>query len=284
MLTRLVIEDAVRRALMEDAPTGDITAATTIPTDETATAMLSARENGVFSGAEVFTAAFHEVDPGIQVTMRIKDGERFTAGDILATIHGNARGMLTAERVALNFTQRMSGIATMTRAFVDAVDAAPGSHARIADTRKTVPGLRPFDKYAVVCGGGRNHRYGLSDAVMVKDNHIAAMQAAGLDLTAGIKHIRDQVGHTTHIEVEVDQLDQIPAVLEGGADTIMLDNFSLEDTRKGVAMIAGRAIVEASGTMTLERVPQVSSTGVDVISVGALTHSVRAIDLGLDWA
>ncbi len=284
MLTRLVIEDAVRRALMEDAPTGDITAATTIPTDETATAMLSARENGVFSGAEVFTAAFHEVDPGIQVTMRIKDGERFTAGDILATIHGNARGMLTAERVALNFTQRMSGIATMTRAFVDAVDAAPGSHARIADTRKTVPGLRPFDKYAVVCGGGRNHRYGLSDAVMVKDNHIAAMQAAGLDLTAGIKHIRDQVGHTTHIEVEVDQLDQIPAVLEGGADTIMLDNFSLEDTRKGVTMIAGRAIVEASGTMTLERVPQVASTGVDVISVGALTHSVRAIDLGLDWA
>lgn len=284
MLTRLVIEDAVRRALMEDAPTEDITAATTIPTDETATAMLSARENGVFSGAEVFTAAFHEVDPGIQVTMRIKDGERFTAGDILATIHGNARGMLTAERVALNFTQRMSGIATMTRAFVDAVDAAPGSHARIADTRKTVPGLRPFDKYAVVCGGGRNHRYGLSDAVMVKDNHIAAMQAAGLDLTAGIKHIRDQVGHTTHIEVEVDQLDQIPAVLEGGADTIMLDNFSLEDTRKGVTMIAGRAIVEASGTMTLERVPQVASTGVDVISVGALTHSVRAIDLGLDWA
>lgn len=284
MLTRLVIEDAVRRALMEDAPTGDITAATTIPTDETATAMLSARENGVFSGAEVFTAAFHEVDPGIQVTMRIKDGERFTAGDILATIHGNARGMLTAERVALNFTQRMSGIATMTRAFVDAVDAAPGSHTRIADTRKTVPGLRPFDKYAVVCGGGRNHRYGLSDAVMVKDNHIAAMQAAGLDLTAGIKHIRDQVGHTTHIEVEVDRLDQIPAVLEGGADTIMLDNFSLEDTRKGVTMIAGRAIVEASGTMTLERVPQVASTGVDVISVGALTHSVRAIDLGLDWA
>ena len=284
MLTRLVIEDAVRRALMEDAPTGDITAATTIPTDETATAMLSARENGVFSGAEVFTAAFHEVDLGIQVTMRIKDGERFTAGDILATIHGNARSMLTAERVALNFTQRMSGIATMTRAFVDAVDAAPGSHARIADTRKTVPGLRPFDKYAVVCGGGRNHRYGLSDAVMVKDNHIAAMQAAGLDLTAGIKHIRDQVGHTTHIEVEVDQLDQIPAVLEGGADTIMLDNFSLEDTRKGVTMIAGRAIVEASGTMTLERVPQVASTGVDVISVGALTHSVRAIDLGLDWA
>ena len=284
MLTRLVIEEAVRRALMEDAPTGDITAATTIPTDETATAMLSARENGVFSGAEVFTAAFHEVDPGIQVTMRIKDGERFTAGDMLATIHGNARGMLTAERVALNFTQRMSGIATMTRAFVDAVDAAPGSHARIADTRKTVPGLRPFDKYAVVCGGGRNHRYGLSDAVMVKDNHIAAMQAAGLDLTAGIKHIRDQVGHTTHIEVEVDQLDQIPAVLEGGADTIMLDNFSLEDTRKGVAMIAGRAIVEASGTMTKERVPQVASTRVDVISVGALTHSVRAIDLGLDWA
>ncbi|WP_288266049.1 carboxylating nicotinate-nucleotide diphosphorylase [uncultured Bifidobacterium sp.] len=284
MLTRLVIEEAVRRALMEDAPTGDITAATTIPADEAATAILRAREDGVFSGADVFAAAFHEIDPTIQVTMHITDGERFTAGDTLAEIRGNARGMLTAERVALNFTQRMSGIATMTRAFVDAANAAPGSHARIADTRKTVPGLRPFDKYAVVCGCGHNHRYGLSDAVMVKDNHVAAMQAVGLGLAAGIRHIREQVGHTTHIEVEVDRLDQIPAALEGGADTIMLDNFSLEDTRTGVAMIAGRAIVEASGTMTLERVPQVASTGVDVISVGALTHSVRAIDLGLDWA
>ena len=154
---------------------------------------------------------------------------------------------------------------------------------RIVDTRKTTPGLRPFEKYAVVCGGGHNHRYGLSDAVMMKDNHLAALAARGIDLAGAIRHVREQVGHTTHIEVEVDRLDQIPAVLAGGADTIMLDNFSLDDTRRGVELIDGKAIVEASGNMSLERVPAVAVTGVDVISVGALTHSVRSIDLGLDW-
>lgn len=203
------------------------------------------------------------------------------------------RNLLTAERVALNFTQRMCGIATMTAAFVKAADEAvettdyrtPRTYARtrIVDTRKTTPGLRPFEKYAVTCGGGHNHRYGLSDAVMVKDNHLAALAEQGIDMAGAIRHIREQVGHTTHIEVEVDRLEQIKAALEGGADTIMLDNFSLEDTRKGVDLIAGNAIVEASGNMTLERIPQVAATGVDVISVGALTHSVSSIDLGLDW-
>ena len=209
-------------------------------------------------------------------------------------MRGPVRDLLTAERVALNFTQRMSGIATMTSAFVSAVAQAeqlPGYRAphayartRIVDTRKTTPGLRAFEKYAVVCGGGHNHRYGLSDAVMVKDNHVAALAEQGIDLSGAIRHIREQVGHTTHIEVEVDRLDQIPQALAGGADTIMLDNFSLDDTRRGVDLIGGRAIVEASGTMTLERVPSVAAAGVDVISVGALTHSVRSIDLGLDWA
>ena len=211
-------------------------------------------------------------------------------------MEGPVRDLLTAERIALNFTQRMSGIATMTAAFVDAVNAIYGDdydgsvtrprryeRTRIVDTRKTTPGLRPFEKYAVVCGGGHNHRYGLSDAVMMKDNHLAALAARGIDLAGAIRHVREQVGHTTHIEVEVDRLDQIPAVLAGGADTIMLDNFSLDDTRRGVELIDGKAIVEASGNMSLERVPAVAATGVDVISVGALTHSVRSIDLGLDW-
>ena len=246
------------------------------------------------SGVDVFAAAFAAQNPTIEVTPHIADGERFESGQALATVRGPVRDLLTAERVALNFTQRMSGIATMTSAFVGAVAQAeqlPGYRApyayartRIVDTRKTTPGLRPFEKYAVVCGGGHNHRYGLSDAVMMKDNHLAALAEQGIDLSGAIRHIREQVGHTTHIEVEVDRLDQIPQALAGGADTIMLDNFSLDDTRRGVDLIGGRAIVEASGTMTLERVPSVAATGVDVISVGALTHSVRSIDLGLDWA
>ena len=291
-----IIRTAVEAALAEDAPYGDITCETTIPADETGSAHLTARERGVMSGIAVFTAAFMAQNPGIGVSPLIADGERFQRGQILATVEGPVRDLLAAERIALNFTQRMSGIATMTASFVDAVNAIYDDghdgtvtrphryeRTRIVDTRKTTPGLRPFEKYAVVCGGGHNHRYGLSDAVMMKDNHLAALAARGIDLTGAIRHVREQVGHTTHIEVEVDRLDQIPAVLAGGADTIMLDNFSLDDTRRGVELIDGKAIVEASGNMSLERVPAVAVTGVDVISVGALTHSVRSIDLGLDW-
>lgn len=296
MLTQHIIHTAVEAALAEDAPYGDITCETTIPAGETGSAHLTARENGVMSGIEVFRAAFTTQNPAVTVTAAIKDGERFQAGQVLATVTGPVRDLLTSERIALNFTQRMSGIATMTAAFVDAVNAIYSDNydgsvtrphryerTRIVDTRKTTPGLRLFEKYAVVCGGGHNHRYGLSDAVMMKDNHLAALAARGIDLTGAIRHVREQVGHTTHIEVEVDSLEQIPAVLEGGADTIMLDNFSLDDTRRGVELIDGKAIVEASGNMNLERVPAVAAAGVDVISVGALTHSVRSIDLGLDW-
>ena len=293
MLTRQVIRKAVEAALEEDAPNGDITCEATIPAQAKGEARLTAREHGVMSGISVFAAAFGAQNPAIEITPHIADGERFEPGQALAAVRGPVRDLLTAERIALNFTQRMCGIATMTAAFVDAVaqaEALPGYRAprayartRIVDTRKTTPGLRPFEKYAVVCGGGHNHRYGLSDAVMVKDNHVAALAEQGIDLAGAIRHIREQVGHTTHIEVEVDGLDQIPMALDGGADTIMLDNFTLDDTRAGVDMIDGRAIVEASGTMTLERVPAVAATGVDVISVGALTHSVRSIDLGLDW-
>lgn len=293
MLTRQVIRKAVEAALEEDAPNGDITCATTIPLQAWGEVRLVARERGVMSGIDVFAAAFKMQNPEIVVTPAIADGERFEPGRMLATVSGPVRDLLAAERVALNFTQRMCGIATMTAAFVKAADEAvettdyrtPRTYARtrIVDTRKTTPGLRPFEKYAVTCGGGHNHRYGLSDAVMVKDNHLAALAEQGIDMAGAIRHIREQVGHTTHIEVEVDRLAQIKAALEGDADTIMLDNFSLEDTRKGVDLIAGNAIVEASGNMTLERIPQVAATGVDVISVGALTHSVSSIDLGLDW-
>ncbi|KFI55389.1 carboxylating nicotinate-nucleotide diphosphorylase [Bifidobacterium callitrichos] len=299
MLTQHIIRTAVEAALAEDAPYGDVTCETTIPADETGSASLTAREDGVMSGIDVFAAAFRAQNPAIGVTPSIADGEPFHASQTLASVSGPVRDLLTAERVALNFTQRMSGIATMTAAFVARVDAiyADGfrpangpvvrprryERTRIVDTRKTTPGLRPFEKYSVTCGGGHNHRYGLSDAVMMKDNHLAALAARGIDLTGAIRHVRQQVGHTTHIEVEVDRLDQIPAVIAGGADTIMLDNFTLDDTRRGVELIDGRAIVEASGNMSLERVADVAATGVDVISVGALTHSVRSIDLGLDW-
>ena len=230
MLTSHIIRVAVEAALAEDAPYGDITCETTIPADETGSAHLTARENGVMSGIDVFAAAFAAQNPAVTVTAAIKDGERFQRGQILATVKGPVRDLLTAERIALNFTQRMSGIATMTAAFVDAVNAIYGDdydgpvtrprryeRTRIVDTRKTTPGLRPFEKYAVVCGGGHNHRYGLSDAVMMKDNHLAALAARGIDLAGAIRHVREQVGHTTHIEVEVDRLDQIPAVLADGA-------------------------------------------------------------------
>ena len=231
MLTRQVIRNAVEAALAEDAPNGDITCETTIPTQAQGEARLTAREQGVMSGVDVFAAAFAAQNPTIEVTPHIADGERFESGQALATVRGPVRDLLTAERVALNFTQRMSGIATMTSAFVNAVAQAeqlPGYRAphayartRIVDTRKTTPGLRAFEKYAVVCGGGHNHRYGLSDAVMVKDNHVAALAEQGIDLSGAIRHIREQVGHTTHIEVEVDRLDQIPQALAGGADTIL---------------------------------------------------------------
>jgi nicotinate-nucleotide pyrophosphorylase (carboxylating) len=279
MLTLPHIDRVVGAALEEDAPWGDLTSATLIPATATATADLSAREDGVFSGGEVFAAAFRLTDPSIDVSSRVRDGDRFSRGDILATVTGPARGILQAERIGLNFVQRMSGIATMTARYVDAV---AGTHARIVDTRKTTPGLRAFERHAVRSGGGFNHRFSLSDAVMAKDNHLAVLTAGGSSLTEALITVRARLSHTTHLEVEVDRLDQIDAVLAAGVDTIMLDNFSLEDLRAGVERISGRAIVEASGNVTLDTVGAIAATGVDVISSGALTHSVRALDLGLD--
>jgi nicotinate-nucleotide pyrophosphorylase (carboxylating) len=279
MLTPENIRRVVVAALEEDSPWGDITSETLIPADAQAVANLVAREEGILSGAEVFEAAMVAADPTILVAFTIADGERFAAGDILAIVSGSARGVLRAERVGLNLIQRMSGIATLTDRYVKVVaDTA----ARIVDTRKTTPGLRALERYAVRCGGGHNHRFSLSDAVLAKDNHLAIMTQGGLTLTGAILSARAQLPHTTHLEVEVDRIDQIEAVLAGGVDTIMLDNFTLDELRAGVALIAGRALIEASGGVNLDTVRAIAETGVDIISVGALTHSVRALDLGLD--
>lgn len=279
MLTAATVTRVVAAALDEDAPWGDLTSTTLLPADATATADLVARESGVFSGGEVFTTAFALTDPSLVVDVHVGDGDEFRPGDVLASVTGAARSILTAERIALNFTQRMSGIATLTAAYVRAVE---GTGVRIADTRKTTPGLRAFERHAVVSGGGRNHRFSLSDAVMAKDNHLAVLQRAGGDLAGRLRDAFAHLPHTTHIVVEVDRLDQIPAVLDGGAHTVLLDNFSLDDLRAGVALIGDRAQVEASGGVSLDTVAAIAATGVDVISVGALTHSARALDLGLD--
>jgi nicotinate-nucleotide pyrophosphorylase (carboxylating) len=280
MLTPQNIETVVSTALTEDAPWGDLTSQLLLPSEAEATASLVARQPGVFSGGEVFRAAMTLTDPAIETTLAVADGESFDAGAVLARVHGPARGVLQAERVALNFVQRMSGIATLTASYV-ALTAGTG--ARVVDTRKTTPGLRAFERHAVRSGGGHNHRFSLSDTVMVKDNHLAVVAAhGGLTVTEALLRLRAQLSHTTHVEVEVDSIGQIEAVLAAGVDTIMLDNFSLDELRQGVALIAGRAIVEASGNVALETVRDIARTGVDVISVGALTHSIRSLDLGLD--
>ncbi|CAN5328675.1 carboxylating nicotinate-nucleotide diphosphorylase [soil metagenome] len=281
MLSSNQIEPVVRMALAEDAPWGDITSESLIPEGATATARLVAREPGVFSGGEVFRAAMRLTDAHIRVDGLLGEGGVFEPGDVLAEVTGPARAVLQAERIGLNFVQRMSGIATLTARYVAETS---GTAARIVDTRKTTPGLRAFERHAVRCGGGFNHRFSLSDAVMAKDNHLAVLTAGGRDLTEALREVRSRLGHTVHLEVEVDRLDQVEQVLAAGVDTIMLDNFSVEQLREGVALIAGRAIIEASGSVTLDTVAAIARTGVDIISVGALTHSVRSLDLGLDIA
>lgn len=279
MLTQENINLVVGAALLEDAPNGDVTSEHLIPADATAVAELAAREPGVFSGAQVFVAAFKLTDATVEVDMKIRDGEKFEAGQLLAVVAGPARAVLTAERIGLNFTQRMSGIATLTAQYVSKV---AGTKANILDTRKTTPGLRAFERQAVLNGGGRNHRFSLSDMVMAKDNHLAVLTRGGKDLTTELRRVRAELPEKIKLEVEVDRLDQIPAVLAAEVDIIMLDNFSLEDLRKGVQIIDGKCVVEASGGVNLETVGEIAKTGVDVISVGALTHSARALDLGLD--
>ena len=282
--------ETLERALAEDAPHGDVTGEAYVPADAVSRVAVTAREAGVCSGLDVLAEVFALVDPAVEVLPRTADGRAVAAGTVLAEVRGPARAVLRGERVALNLLQRMCAIATTTAAHVEAARAA-GADARVTDTRKTAPGLRVFDRQAVRDGGGHNHRRGLSDAVMLKDNHWAAMGLADADgtltasdaeVTAALRAGRARLPHTVHIEVEVDRLEQIPPVLAAGVDTIMLDNFSLADLRAGVELIGGRALVEASGGVTLETIGPIAATGVDIVSVGALTHSVRALDIGFD--
>lgn len=282
MLTTRIIEDAVGGALLEDAPWGDLTVELTIAPETRLEAVLCAREPGVFAGGPLVVEAFRQTDPSVTVSALAEEGHAFEQGEVLARIEGPARGVLTAERVALNFAQRLSGIATLTSKYVAAV-----SHTRavIADTRKTTPGLRALEKHAVRAGGGSNHRFGLSDAVMIKDNHLAAIGATdGLALTEALRALRRRAGHTTSIIVEVDRPEQLEPVLEAGVTGVLLDNFSLAELEAGVCVVAGRAVCEASGGVNLETVAAIADTGVDVISVGRLTHGASALDLGLDAA
>ncbi|MBL8588304.1 MAG: carboxylating nicotinate-nucleotide diphosphorylase [Methylobacteriaceae bacterium] len=275
-LNPLIVEAAVRAALAEDfGRAGDVTSQATIPAQAQARAAFGARKAGVIAGLDVARAAFRLVDPAVTFEAHVQDGATVAPGAKIAHVAGPARAILAAERVALNFLGRMSGIATLTRRYAD---LAAHTQAKICCTRKTTPGLRAFEKYAVRCGGGMNHRFGLDDAVLIKDNHVAVAGGVVSALRAAKRH----VGHLVKIEIEVDRLAQLDEVLGEGADVVMLDNMSLADMREAVRRVAGRMRIEASGGVNLDTVKAIAETGVDLISVGALTHSASVLDLGLD--
>lgn len=276
-MPRALIEDGVRRALQEDLGLlGDITTNATVDSGVNVEAVIAARQAGVVAGLSVAAETFRQVDANIQFAIQTDDSAQVSAGSFVAKISGPARGILTGERVALNFMGRMSGIATLTSEFVGRV---AGTNAKIVDTRKTTPGLRAFEKYAVHCGGGQNHRSGLFDAILIKDNHIVA--AGGI--AAAIERARTSAGHMVKIEVEVDTLEQLDAALEIGVDAVLLDNMSAATLKKAVKRVDGRCLTEASGGVTLDSVRDIALAGVDMISVGALTHSAVTLDLGLDF-
>jgi nicotinate-nucleotide pyrophosphorylase (carboxylating) len=279
-LPDLLIEPVVRMALTEDlGRVGDVTAQACIPEDARMNAVFAARQAGVMAGGAVVRIAVHAMDPKAKVTVNVADGEAFEAGTVLVAVEANARALLAAERTALNLLGRMCGIATLTRTYVQAV---AGTSARIADTRKTTPGLRALEKHAVACGGGLNHRFGLDDAILIKDNHVAVCGGAG----EAVRRAKAFAPHLMKVEVEVDSLDQLDEVLAERPDVIMLDNFSLADLEEAVRRVKASAFgpvtLEASGGVNLTTVAGIAATGVDVISVGALTHSVPQLDVGLD--
>ena len=273
-----ILAETVRRALSEDIDRGDITTEACVEPTALGTATLNARERVVVCGLPIVEEVFAQIDLAVDVDFRTQDGDLLDAETALATLHGPAASILLGERVALNFLQRLTGVSTMTRRFVDALPE--GSATRITDTRKTTPGLRAFERYAVRCGGGHNHREDLGAAILIKDNHIAA--AGGC--TQAIERARAHAPHTCRIECEVDTRPQLEEALAAGADIVMLDNFDDDAVRDALTLIDGRAIVEVSGGITLERVATLGALGVDVISVGALTHSSPSCDLGLDWS
>lgn len=274
MLDLSIVDEIILRALKEDMPMGDLTTDSTVPADEVCAANLIAKEAGVVAGLDVFERVFTLLDSKIYIERYINEGDRVEAGTRIMHISGNARAMLKAERTALNLLQRMSGIASATRKFADVLE---GTKSKIVDTRKTAPGLRYLDKYAVRVGGGTNHRFCLSDGILIKDNHI---KAAG-GITEAVKRARAMAPHTIRIEVETESMDMVKEALEAGADIIMLDNMSIEAMKEAVDFINGRALTEASGNITLDRAEAIAKTGVDLISSGSLTHSVKAMDISL---
>ena len=273
-----VIRDLVLRALQEDLGRGDVTSEACVPEHLAGVANLVARQRLVVCGLPIIVQTFAEVDTRVHVELQGKDGDLLERGTVVARVAGPARSILMGERVALNFAQRLSGIATKTRAFVDALPK--GSKTRIVDTRKTTPGLRTVERWAVRCGGGHNHRDDLSSAVLIKDNHIAACGGVRI----AIENARAHAPHTSRIECEVDRIEQLREALDARADIVLLDNFDDDMLKEAVAITNGRALLEVSGGVTLERIPKIAAAGVDVISAGGLTHSAPAVDLGLDWA
>lgn len=274
MLNKLIAEEIIRRTLLEDIHYGDVTTDLLIPEEQVIEAQVILKEPGVLCGLELIPMVFKQLDQSVEVTLHYSDGVRLNQKTCVATIKGKTRAVLKGERVMLNLIQRMGGIATQTRQYVEALNGLP---VKLVDTRKTTPGLRALEKYSVLIGGGFNHRYNLSDSVMMKDNHI---EAAG-SITKAVEIVRARIGHTMKIEVEVETLDGLEEAISAGADIVMLDNMSLEMMTEAVAINKGRVILEASGGVTLATIHAIASTGVDVISVGALTHSVQALDFSM---
>lgn len=276
-LPALMIEPLVRMALAEDlGRAGDVTTDSTVPANATARGIIAAREPGRIAGLDLAITSFRLLDPRVKVTVSAGDGADVAKGETLATIEGPARAMLTGERVALNFLGHLSGVATAT---ANLVKLCAGTKAHVVCTRKTTPGLRTVEKYAVRCGGGRNHRFGLDDAILIKDNHIVA--AGGI--ANAVKAARAHSGHMMHLEVEVDSLTQLDEALSLGVNSVLLDNMTTDQLREAVKRTAGRAILEASGNVTAATIAAIAATGVDLISSGAITHSVKNLDLGLDF-
>ncbi|RUV90132.1 carboxylating nicotinate-nucleotide diphosphorylase [Mesorhizobium sp. M5C.F.Ca.IN.020.14.1.1] len=276
-LPQIMVEPLVRTALLEDlGRAGDLTTDAVVPADAVATMAIATRQPGVIAGLDVAALAFRLIDPVFEIEVGHRDGSDVAAGAVVATVRGPARALLAAERTALNFLCHLSGIATATAGIVDAVRA---HKAQIVCTRKTTPGLRMLEKYAVRAGGGANHRFGLDDAVLIKDNHIAI---AG-DIRTAIERARAGVGHMVRIEVEVDTLDQLEIALAAGVDAVLLDNMSVEELARAVATVGGRAITEASGRVTPKTAPAIAATGVNLISIGWITHSAPILDIGLDF-
>jgi nicotinate-nucleotide pyrophosphorylase (carboxylating) len=276
-LPRLIVEPLVRNALLEDLGlAGDVTSAAVIPATHRSRVAMVTRQPGVVAGLDASELAFQLVDPGITMTRHVPDGTKVEAGEVIATIEGPSRGLLTAERTALNFLGHLSGIASVTGGIVEAI---AGSKASIVCTRKTTPGLRALEKYAVRAGGGMNHRFALYDAVLIKDNHVAI--AGGV--VEAIRRAKAGVGHMVKIEVEVDTLEQLREAMAEGVDAVLLDNMAPDQLREAVDIVAGRAITEASGRITRATAAAIAASGVDLISVGWLTHSAPTLDIGLDW-